>query len=237
MEKKLNQLWQASLEKEVAAKKEMLVRMPEHIDAEGMYEWFSTNIPKLTQCIDEAEEITGVKCVCHKGCGGCCKQAIQVVESEMQAIKVKIERFSKEEKQALYERCVHSLKVIEAKGLDTDFSHYYSKTGVSPKLMQFMQEYFALDLNCPFLSEEGTCMIYEVRPGGCWGYRVYDQPEICTSSFYNLNGIHFENWENYLLNVLYRKTGKKQTFKLLPYWLFEILEEEKRNGGNDSQIG
>lgn len=237
MENRLNQLWQASLAKEVEVKKEMLVRMPEHIDEQGMYEWFKTNIPKLTTCIDEVEEATGVKCVCHKGCGGCCKQAIQVLESEMQAIKVKVLSFSKEEKQALYERCIRVLAMIEEKGLDTDFSHYYSAKGVSPKLMQFMQDYFALGLDCPLLSEEGSCMIYEVRPGGCWGYRVYDNPEICTSSFYHLNGVHFENWENYLLNVLYRKTGKVQALKLLPYWLFDILEEDKKNEENHSQLG
>ncbi len=32
MENRLNQLWQASLAKEAEVKKEMLVRMPEHID-------------------------------------------------------------------------------------------------------------------------------------------------------------------------------------------------------------
>lgn len=224
MEKQLNKLWKASLEKENVVKGEMLIRMPEHIDEEGLFEWFKTSIPKLTTCIDEAEEETGVKCVCQKGCSGCCKQAIQVLSSEAQAIKIKLMAFTKEEKQVIYEKVVHILKAIERRGLDTDFSHYYSQGCVSPQLMQFMQDYFELGISCPLLSEEGNCMIYEVRPGGCWGYRVYDTPEMCTESFYNINGINFENWEEYLLKVLYRKRGTVEELKLLPYWLFDILE-------------
>ncbi len=227
MEKKLNQLWQASLEKEKVAKKEMLIHMPEHMDEQSLFEWFKTNIPKLTSCIDEAEEVVGVKCACQKGCGGCCKQAIQVLGSEAQAIKMKLREFSYEERQALYERVVHTIKIIEKRGLDTEFSHYYSQVGVSPKLMQFMKDYFELGISCPLLSEEGVCMIYEVRPGGCWGYRVYAEPEVCKQSFYNMNGINFENWEDYLLKVLYHKSGKVEELKLLPYWLFEILEADR----------
>lgn len=226
MENQLDKLWQASLEKERAVKKEMLIHMPDQIDEEGLFEWFKTSIPKLTHCMDEVEMETGIKCVCQKGCGGCCRQAIQVLGSEAQAIKVKLREFSREEKQALYERVIHTISVIERSGLDTDFSHYYSAKGVSPQLMQFMEGYFKLGLSCPLLSEEGACMIYEVRPGGCWGYRVYGEAENCARSFYNLNGIHFENWENYLLKVLYRKSGTVEALKLLPYWLLDILEAE-----------
>lgn len=220
---KMDKLWQVASEEVAIAMEQGEVKGPEQTSRIGLAKWFSQAIERANEAIDQAEDKVGLKCVCGKGCDACCRQAIQVLPTEAKAISAVIDRFSPEEKKKLKEKIDHWLAAIKASGLDTDQNKYYQKGADIGKLYAFMDAYFKLDLPCPMLSEEGACMIYEVRPGGCWSYRVYSSSKECEESFEAAGGMKHDEWERSLLDHLFQVVKPDHTMKLLPYYIDDIL--------------
>lgn len=224
LKEKMDKLWQKSIEEVAAAREESLITIPNSIDDIGLAKWISSEIRKVTSKLDQVEKETGVHCVCSEGCSACCKQAIQVLPTEAKAIAIYMSQFAPEIKESILEK-VEGWKVcIEASGLDTDQNKYYTSGIPEEEIYHFMADYFALNLSCPMLSEEGSCMIYPVRPGGCWSYRVYSNPSECKRSFYVEGGMKHDEWERYLLDCLFKKAPSDHQMKLLPYYIEEILK-------------
>lgn len=221
---RMDRLWAASCEEVAASKEKGVVKMPEDVSRSGLAKWFKEMILTANEAINTAEALTGVKCVCGKGCDACCQQAIQVLPTEAKAIAAVVDRFSPEEKKKLRSKIDHWLEVIKASGLDTDQNKYYQKGADMSAIYTFMADYFRLGLPCPMLSDEGACTIYEVRPGGCWSYRVYSTPEECAANFEAPGGMKHDEWERYLLDHLYQKVRPDHTMKLLPYYIDDILK-------------
>lgn len=221
---KMDELWQTALEEVAATASRKEVKGPMDTSRTGLAKWFKAEIEKANKAIDEAEEKVGLRCVCDKGCDACCKQAIQVLPTEAKAISAVINRFSPEEKKKLREKVDHWMEVIEASGLDTDQNKYYRKGADMNKIYDFMKAYFKLNLPCPMLSEEGACIIYEVRPGGCWSYRVYSTPEECKENYEAAGGMKHDEWERFLMDHLFRAVKPDHTMKLLPYYIDDILK-------------
>lgn len=224
MIRKMDQLWEVSVTEAEQVKKLRVLMPPSGTGGTTLAKWFTEQIDKANHGIDQAETKAHLTCVCHKGCDACCKQAIQVLPAEAKAISAFMARFSAAEKQQLQIKINDWLKVISESGLDTEQNHYYKKGAPEEALYTFMSDYFKLGLKCPMLSDEGACMIYPVRPGGCWSYRVYEAPETCEAHFENPAGMKHDAWERNLLDSLYTKVKPEHTMKLLPYYIDDILK-------------
>ncbi len=224
LEEKMDLLWKKSLEEVAIAQEEKWIKPPSQTNAVGLSKWLSSQIKEITEKMDEVEALTGVKCVCDKGCDACCKQAIQVLPTEAKAIAAYIGKFSTEEKQKLQRKIDEWKKQIEESGLDTDQNKYYQSRNVEQEIYTFMDQYFKLGIPCPMLSEKGACTIYPVRPGGCWSYRVYSNREDCKQYFEVAGSIKHDEWERYLLDVLFSKIKGDKGMKLLPYYIDDILK-------------
>lgn len=223
LKQKMDKLWEECVSEVTAAKQSGQIDPPEQTSSVGLAKWFTKQIEEITTCIDEAEAAVGMRCVCGKGCDACCKQAIQVLPTEAKAISAYMSRFTIEQKQYVQKRIEEWMEKAKASGLDMDQNKYYRAGNAEEAIYQFMERYFALGLPCPMLSEDGECMIYPVRPGGCWSYRVYSDKEACKHQYEVLGGMKHDEWERYLLDVLFSKVKGDTKMKLLPFYIEDIL--------------
>lgn len=227
----MDKLWEKSAEEVAVARKQskskekeaIILEGPSQTSAVGLAKWLGQSIEKINRQIDQTEEELGIKCVCHEGCKACCHQAIQVLPTEAKAISAVINQFTPEQKVALKQKILDWKMAIEASGLDTDQNKYYKKGVAADEIYEFMKAYFKLQLPCPLLSEEGSCSIYSVRPGGCWSYRVYSDPKECETNYSVAGGMKHDEWERYLLDHLFFKGKVDHEMKLLPYYIEDIL--------------
>ena len=224
LRQKMDKLWEESMQEVAAAKEKQQIMPPEQTSGVGLAKWFTKQIEEITAHIDETEEAVGIQCVCSKGCDACCKQAIQVLPTEAKAISAYMSRFTVEQKQYVQKRIEEWMEKAKASGLDMDQNKYYRSGNAQEAIYTFMEQYFALGLPCPMLSEEGACMIYPVRPGGCWSYRVYSNKEACQSQYEVLGGMKHDEWERYLLDILFSKVKGDTKMKLLPFYIEDILK-------------
>lgn len=99
-----------------------------------------------TQFEEEVKEFKK-NAVCHKGCADCCKQMAKIDLTTLEALRIKekIETFDESTKLWIKKRLKKDLKKRKKKNY----------------------------ANCPFLTKEDTCLIYEVRPFSCrWIYSL-----------------------------------------------------------------
>lgn len=224
LRQKMDKLWEESLKEVGVAKEEGRILPPMQTSSVGLAKWFSQQIEAITARMDETEAQVGIECVCDKGCDACCKQAIQVLPTEAKAISAYMSRFTPKQKQYVAKRLEEWMSKAKASGLDMDQNRFYRSGNAEEAIYTFMEQYFALKLPCPMLSEEGACMIYPVRPGGCWSYRVYSNKEACVSQYEVLGGMKHDEWERYLLDVLFSKVKGDTKMKLLPFYIEDILK-------------
>ena len=106
---------------------------------------------------------------CEKGCNACCYLIVgsAALEAEMVRRYMK-EHFDDQERLRVLK------KSKEAK------RHYPDPVGTDAEFPESMVEkHFALHVPCPFLSSEGSCTIYEVRPINCRKHLVFSDPRQC----------------------------------------------------------
>jgi hypothetical protein len=106
---------------------------------------------------------------CEKGCNACCYLIVESTAIEAEMVRRYMEEHLDREK-----KLDVLAKIKEAK------RHYPDPVGMDEEYPDPLQEeYFALHVPCPFLSSEGLCTIYEVRPLNCRKHVVFSDPGQC----------------------------------------------------------
>lgn len=120
-------------------------------NAESVARNFQQHVDNL---IRESTVPEGEKISCKKGCSSCCMLHVDIMEEEAELI----------------------LTHCKEKNIDIDWErlqeqqHYGSETFLSLP---------AETRKCVFLSEEGTCKIYDIRPINCRKLYSLDDPKKC----------------------------------------------------------
>lgn len=203
-----------------------LLKGPDSTNPLGLKKWFTSEIKKITDCMDKVESNLEIVSSCKKGCCSCCKQAIEVINPEWKAISAVIKRFSEQEKQMLMEKNNECIKLIEDNGIKDEMKANFSSPARNSNIDNFMKSYFAINIECPLLSAHGECLIYDVRPACCWGYRMYGSSEECTEVYNPDNAINFESFDTKLLNLAKKKISLTGGMRLLPYIIRDILDNK-----------
>jgi Fe-S-cluster containining protein len=124
-------------------------------------------LEELYQVFDGFIEPFSTYAPCKIGCKACCNLIVEIFPIEAELIRQYIlQNFDKEQLRATLERT------------NNNYSSYlkYQKTyGDS------MDEYLKKNIPCSFLSTEGVCTIYKVRPFNCRNHIVFSEPSNCGS--------------------------------------------------------
>lgn len=145
---------------------------------------------------------------CHQGCWKCCTQPVKATELESQLIK----EFVSEKKISIDKEKVKKHNSLLEEGLKS-FSDWKESMNQEQR-------------KCVFLSSEGTCSIYEVRPLNCRNFFALGTDKFCaedTSTMAEQDTLdarivrHFEL--GVLSTVLATLQGGERSVKWLPQWL------------------
>ena len=139
------------------------------------------HLGEQAQALEEQQTLQAGRSIsCRKGCAACCRMLVPVSGPEAFALKMHIETWPEERKEALMAK----LAVTQQR---------LAESGVLPKLEKLMEsdqqmtdedmepvnrEYYALRMPCPFLEDE-MCSIYEHRPAACRELKVTTPAKLC----------------------------------------------------------
>jgi Fe-S-cluster containining protein len=128
---------------------------------------------------NKAAEKIGRPISCRSGCGIRCCQIVPLSPPEVFYLADYILTLP-----AVRQKTVTEKFELIVKELD---SHSLSSRLLDPEytdelVLAIAEEYFALQLPCPFLAE-GSCSIYEHRPVACREYNVTSPPEYCRDPY------------------------------------------------------
>lgn len=116
--------------------------------------------------IDEANakyiETSPHKISCKKGCSFCCN--IRVIGFQIEADYI--------------------LEYCKTNNIPIDVEKLKRQSVIKDDIAYYMSP----DRRCVFLSDEGLCNIYEVRPSSCRNYMVTNPPEQCNTDKYPSGG-------------------------------------------------
>jgi Fe-S-cluster containining protein len=122
-----------------------------------------TDIAVKKSCAAEAVEVT-----CTRGCNACCRMQTLVYMPEAVAI---VDRYPKLVAQKIDELAAHARIVEKLCAKYNNESTRYEN--------EIAQDWWALQLACPFVLKNGDCGVYEMRPVVCRTHLVADDPERC----------------------------------------------------------
>ena len=105
---------------------------------------------------------------CRKGCAACCRHVVPVSPPEAWLLADLVANMTEPQRTAVQARFLAAHAAVNA-----NFSPQYP-------LFSIAQEYFGLDIACPFLVDE-SCSIHPDRPSICREYLVTTPPERCSS--------------------------------------------------------
>lgn len=111
---------------------------------------------KVEVCTQEGEH----KVSCRQGCSFCCYLWVDITDDEAYLLT----------------------KYAESEGIDIDYDR------LEKQLVDNIDEFNKLPLQvrrCPFLDENGTCKVYEVRPTSCRTLNVVSDPTHCDTEHHN----------------------------------------------------
>lgn len=104
---------------------------------------------------------------CKKGCNTCCNQLVEVHPIEAEIIRrFVISEFSKEQIMQLNIKNNAELHLVPT----------YSKLLTNDELKH---DYYQKNIPCTFLSDNGECLIYDVRPLACRKHIVFNHSSVC----------------------------------------------------------
>lgn len=104
---------------------------------------------------------------CKKGCTSCCELYVDTSPLEARLIINYIENnFSEEQQKKLKGRIAENDKNVPT----------YSEVVNNPSIRE---EYAYKKIKCSFLTDEGSCSIYPVRPFNCRKHIVFSHPNLC----------------------------------------------------------
>ncbi len=185
-------------------------------------DWVGKNIAWAESKIDKVEKQVGISSSCSIGCNACCYQAIGVSGTEAKAIKGYMQRKNLDERKSIYAKIQLACKLLDEK---VPLVHQVSLANQA----EFRQQYFEAHIKCPLLSDEGKCTVYPVRPASCWGYRMYGEPNECSTAADVDYTATFHPFEHLVIDSMiesspaYLSTHKH--FHALPFSLLEVLKD------------
>ncbi|MCK8058520.1 MULTISPECIES: YkgJ family cysteine cluster protein [unclassified Fusibacter] len=105
---------------------------------------------------------------CSKGCSSCCSQFFEISELEFAVIKEQVDSLSQTEKNELSLRAETLMDLFRENWPDFHET-YFSKQTIDVVNDDYYQhpDRYEVTLPCVFLSNEGSCTIYESRPITC----------------------------------------------------------------------
>jgi Fe-S-cluster containining protein len=105
---------------------------------------------------------------CKKGCSSCCSQFFEISELEYRIIEKALVQLP-EESQSLLKTKANVMMEIFSQGWPEFYNSYFTSSTYlnhDEAYYQHPQRYL-IHLPCIFLSDEGSCLIYEQRPIVC----------------------------------------------------------------------
>jgi len=125
------------------------------------------------------EQRAGRQISCKAGCGACCRQMVALSVPEAFYLRDLVASLPAERRQVVSERFAYVVGKLERHGLSTRLQ----KSDVSDEdYLQITQEYFRLQLPCPFLEKE-SCTIYPAQPLACREYLVTTPAAWCADPY------------------------------------------------------
>lgn len=115
---------------------------------------------------------------CRKGCGACCRQLVPVSPPEAAMIAEMVETMAEPDRSRYMERFAKIEETLAETELKEKIDHLMDPELTKDDHAKIADEYFRLQIPCPFLEEE-SCSIYENRPSICREYLVSSPPEMC----------------------------------------------------------
>jgi Fe-S-cluster containining protein len=122
-------------------------------------------------------ERQGERISCRKGCGACCRQPVQVSETEARALARLVEAMPEPRRAEVRARFADTIRRLDDAGLLDYLRHPNPVAG--PEVLTLGIAYFRLGLACPFLEEE-SCSIHPDRPVACREFLVTSPAEECS---------------------------------------------------------
>lgn len=136
---------------------------------------------------------------CNKGCYYCCKQVIYVNEYEAADIIRKLQNLTSREKRRIREKA----KEIRNTAVTNGIPLYITLNNISDE-EEINKRYLKLDLECPLLSEDKLCSIYNYRPMTCATFRNYGKPNDCNGQI----APHCKSFQDFYVDVYYQTMMK-----------------------------
>lgn len=133
---------------------------------------------------------------CHKGCSSCCSVFVDVTFIEAELIRSYIDsKFTQSEQDSIL------FKIREnAKSAPVSISNKED--------VDILDMHYRKNIPCPLLSQEGACLVYNVRPFTCRTFSVFSNPEECKPGGNSL---------------FFSKQINNQTIKTLPILSLNVL--------------
>ncbi len=129
---------------------------------------------------------------CRAGCGACCRQLVAISFIEARGVADTVARLPAEKQAAVRQRFADAIARLEANGLLDPHAEKGNRTLLArdrgnrdATLRDLSQNYFRLQIACPFLEEE-SCGIHPERPIVCREHHVTTPAESC-SRLHELN--------------------------------------------------
>ncbi len=157
-------------------------------------------VERMDRTINDVEESLGMESSCRKGCAACCNHSIIANGFEVELVLNYLERNNDFDTiQKVKQKIADVAEVIDKKFGPAPKNPYEMEKYLQNE-QEIKKEYFELNLKCPLLSEENTCMVYPVRPSPCWSYRVYGDPNDCEKTHDIPHSIVYVGHEKYYLD-------------------------------------
>jgi Fe-S-cluster containining protein len=135
------------------------------LDTEAALEKLYNTYKRFEKSLSPFSEATP----CKKGCTACCHHVVQTTAIEAEAVRQFIKKqFDRSAQSSLLSR-INQCRNSYPKFLPLD--EEYDE--------EFQDNYFEKRIPCPFLSTDGSCMVYGSRPLVCRTYMVFSDPEQC----------------------------------------------------------
>jgi len=153
--------------------------------------------------------------VCNRGCGFCCHQLVSCTELEW----VEIRGFLVSLEQKRRYHVGKALKKLRGQFMEYIRTHPIKKSDAETSMK--VRSHWA-GKPCPFLGQEGECVIYPVRPFEC---RAYYSTEVCTDLLPGHMTIYPFVWQKIASTVLVDEQmkllpeGAEIPYLPLPFWL------------------
>jgi hypothetical protein len=172
---------------------------------------------------------------CKKGCSNCCHIYMDCTAIEAELIREYVLKNFNEEQITIFNNKIR--KTIESLPSYTDILGSGNENN-------FIKSYGDKHLPCVFLSEDNSCLIYEVRPFNCRKLISFSEAEACYKGTNIIKpNISIDNIVSYCINQLsmnitrYKKlktyleneSQEKAIYKSIQHWLINGFSEIDRS--------